>query len=176
MLKLCLYLSHRNTLNLKRTHPQLSWYSTCYVLWDWGKREERGRVLHLAYIKLSDIQSVLTHPCGGQHSATHPPSPFLLHSTHCRKNKRETTSHVKGKEVNKLHPVYSFFPGDTWIETASKSGLAKLFSSSQAATLTMWQGDFQHNCPCHLNSSSQIYLSLGLVLSRKSHLNRYNSI
>lgn len=37
---------------------------------------------------------------------------------------------MKGKKVNKLHPVYSFFPGDTWIEIASKPGLANLFSSS----------------------------------------------
>lgn len=161
MLKLCLHPSYRNTVYLKTTHPQLSQCTACMYFGVEGKERKEGEF----YIWLTSNYQIFSQYLHIHVVAsTLQPIPHLLfYCTPLTVGKTNEKQHHtwRVREVNKLHPVYSFFPGDTWMETASKLDLAKLFSSSKQQH---WQwgkaihSTLLNNRPCHLHSSLQIYL------------------
>lgn len=174
MLKLCLHPNRRNTVYLTTMHPQLSLYSPCMYFEVEGKERKEGD-FHIWLTSNYQIFSQYLHI----HvvASTLQPIPHLLfYCTPLTVGKTNEKQHHtwRVREVNKLHPVYSFFPGDTWMETASKLNLAKLFSSSKEEHWLCSKPIYDtllNNCSSHQNSSLQAYLSLGLFLSRMSQLN-----
>lgn len=142
-----------------------------YVLWvEWKERKEAEFHIWLTSNYQIFSQYLHIHVV----ASTLQPIPHLLFNgtplTVWKTNEKQHHT-WRVTKVNKLHPGYSFFPGDTWMETALKLHSAKLVSSCKQQH---WQHSSEatkvlfNNCPCCLQLSSQTNIhGLKLVLSQE---------
>lgn len=157
--KIELHPSHRNTEYLKTMHPQISQCPSCTYFRVEGKERKEGQFsiwltsnyqIFSQYLHIHVVASTLQ------------PIPHLLfYCTPLTAGKTNEKHHKwRVREVNKLHPVYSFFPGDTWKYLKVRLGQIVFFSKKQhwQCSKPIYSAPL-NNCLWHLNSSSQIHLA-----------------
>lgn len=163
---------HRNTVHLKKNVPPAFLVHYLYVLWVEGKERKEGEFciwltsnyqIFSQYLHIHVVASTLQ------------PIPHLLFNgtplTVWKTNEKQHHT-WRVRKVNKLHPVYSFFPGDTWMEIALKLDSAKLLSSCKQqhwqCSTEATKGVLFNSCPCCLKLSWQTNIrGLKFVLSQE---------